>query len=118
MTTEMKRNASWINDAAGRVIRYVGTETAASGSYPINSNWQVQMADAAYLNALEARVEKLEAALRLWEECGVPDKVSLYDEEGVEGWRWTAPDGAEWIEMGDWREEPPMPPFARTALEE
>ena len=64
MTTEMKRNASWINDAAGRVIRYVGTETAASGSYPINSNWQVQMADAAYLNALEARVEELEAALR------------------------------------------------------
>lgn len=69
------------------------------------------------VNDLEERCARLAAALRLWEECGVPDKVSLYDEEGVEGWRWTAPDGTEWTEMGDWNEEPPMPPFARDALD-
>ena len=37
------------------------------------------------------------------------DNVSLYDEEGVEGWKWTSPDGAEYYEVGDWDAEPTVP---------
>lgn len=37
-------------------------------------------------------------------------KVSLYDEEGCEGWRWEDADGNERGEvLGDWSEEPPLP---------
>jgi hypothetical protein len=35
--------------------------------------------------------------------------VSLYDEEGVEGWRWEDDEGNERSTvMGDWNEPPPM----------
>lgn len=38
------------------------------------------------------------------------ERASLYDEEGVEGWRWTAPDGEELgSEIGDHEEVPAMP---------
>lgn len=37
------------------------------------------------------------------------DTVSLYDEEGVEGWRWTSPDGVEYYEVGDWNDTPTAP---------
>jgi hypothetical protein len=36
--------------------------------------------------------------------------VSMYDEEGVEGWEWTSPDDREYVVMGDWNEPPPLPP--------
>ncbi len=45
------------------------------------------------------------------EACGEPDRVSLYDEEAVEGWRWTHPDGREWYAQGDWNEPPPPHPL-------
>lgn len=44
------------------------------------------------------------------------DKVSLYDEEGIEGWTWTEPNGTEHTEMGDWDELPPWPDSAREAI--
>lgn len=44
------------------------------------------------------------------------DKVSMYDEEGVEGWRWTDPQGHEYCEAGDWNDLPPLPEAARRAL--
>ena len=43
-------------------------------------------------------------------------RVSLYDEEGVEGWRWTEPDGTEHAETGAWDEWPPWPETARSAI--
>lgn len=35
--------------------------------------------------------------------------VSLYDEEGVEGWTWTSPDGEEFTVIGGWDDPPPLP---------
>lgn len=36
--------------------------------------------------------------------------VSLYDEEGVEGWRWEDASGTERdTVVGDWGREPPLP---------
>ncbi len=37
------------------------------------------------------------------------EKVSMYDEEGVEGWKWTSPTGQEYHEIGQWDEAPPVP---------
>lgn len=37
------------------------------------------------------------------------EKTSLYDEEDVEGWKWTAPNGEEFSVVGSWDEPPPMP---------
>ncbi len=48
--------------------------------------------------------------------CGEPEKVSMFDEEGVEGWRWVHPDGREWFEMGSWDEPPPMHPMMAEAI--
>ena len=36
-------------------------------------------------------------------------KQSCYDEEGVEGWLYTARDGSEDCPLGDWSETPPFP---------
>ena len=36
-------------------------------------------------------------------------KTSLYDEEGVEGWEWTGPEGEECGATGCWHELPVMP---------
>lgn len=69
--------------------------------------------------------EKLREAVAVAKDCGEPDKISMFDEEGVEGWRWTSSDGrTEWTEIGDWSEEPSHPivveamDFARTKLTE
>jgi hypothetical protein len=37
------------------------------------------------------------------------ERVSMYDEEGVEGWRWTGPNGEEYEEISDHNEVPPLP---------
>lgn len=42
--------------------------------------------------------------------------VSLYDEEGVEGWRWVSPRNEEWTEIGDWGEPPAIPDEVRDLL--
>jgi hypothetical protein len=44
-------------------------------------------------------IEKLVEAIRIAAACGQPECVSLYDEEGVEGFQWTHPDGREWVEI-------------------
>jgi len=45
--------------------------------------------------------------------CGEPEPFSMYDEEGVEGWLWTHPDGRQWSEMGSWdKPAPPHPALA------
>ena len=38
--------------------------------------------------------------------------VSLYDEEGIEGWMWEAPNGDEHTETGVWDEPPTIPDAA------
>lgn len=43
-------------------------------------------------------------------------KVSLYDEEGVEGWKWESPAGNEYCEIGDWHELPTWPDSATSEL--
>lgn len=37
------------------------------------------------------------------------ERVSLYDEEGVEGWIWKDGYGNEYCEIGSWDELPPWP---------
>lgn len=38
------------------------------------------------------------------------EKASLYDKEGIEGWRWMDDTGfTEDVEIGDWDEPPTMP---------
>jgi hypothetical protein len=37
------------------------------------------------------------------------ERKSLYDEEGVEGWCWTSPQGVEHDVIGGWNEPPPLP---------
>ncbi len=44
------------------------------------------------------------------------EQVSLYDEEGVEGWRWTAPNGDEFDVIGDWSERPTIDDATRAAI--
>jgi len=44
------------------------------------------------------------------------EKASLYDEEGVEGWRWTSPAGDTFDEIGGWNEAPVVPEAARHAV--
>lgn len=51
-------------------------------------------------------------------ECGVPTTASFYDEEGVEGWKWTHPDGREWTEVGAWDEMPALHPLLAELMEE
>ena len=55
-------------------------------------------------------------ACKIQHECGDPEKVSLYDEEGIEGWTWSHPDGREWTEASPWDQDPPMHPVAAAAL--
>jgi hypothetical protein len=43
------------------------------------------------------------------------ERVSCYDEEGVEGWKLTGPTGVEKTELGLWDEDPP---FDKEDLEE
>lgn len=45
-------------------------------------------------------------------------RVSLYDEEGVEGWRWIAPNGTEYGELGSWDEPAAVPDEVREMFEE
>ena len=45
------------------------------------------------------------------------ERRSLYDEEGVEGWAWIAPDGTEFVEIGSWNEDAPWPDEAQAYLD-
>jgi hypothetical protein len=83
----------------------------------IGPNGAGQSVEQAKANArlISAAPDLLEAAL-VQHACGEPEKVSMYDEEGVEGWRWAHPDGREWFEMGSWDEPPPMHPMMAEAI--
>lgn len=48
-------------------------------------------------------------AKELLEQGWEVERLSFYDEEGLEGWRWTSPDGEVYWTLGDWS-EPPVPP--------
>jgi hypothetical protein len=55
-------------------------------------------------------LRRVQAAQDLLANGWTVQKVSMYDEEGVEGWQWTAPDGREENVIGDWEGAPPVPP--------
>lgn len=69
-------------------------------------------ANARLIAAAPDRHDQLTALMLGWE----VDKIAMYDEEGVEGWIWTEPDGTEHVEMGDWNELPTWPESARQSL--
>lgn len=75
-------------------------------------------ADAEADARLIAKAPEMLEALRISALCGQPNSTILYDEEGVEGWLWTAPDGREWTAIGSWDEEPPPHPLVAAILEE
>lgn len=65
---------------------------------------------------IRAAAPELYEAINVMHECGPPQAIVLYDEEGVDGWLWSHPDGREWDEI-DWGDgSPPMHPVARAAL--
>jgi len=57
-----------------------------------------------------SRIAELEEICRAFMDGWEVEKRSLYDEEGVEGWAWTSPDGlGEFTVIGGWDELPPWP---------
>ena len=88
---------------------------SADRKRPITEIWGDGDDDEANARLIAAAPELVEA-LVIVHECGLPEKVSMYDEEGVEGWQWCHPDGRIWSEIGSWYEAPPMHPIARAAL--
>jgi hypothetical protein len=56
-----------------------------------------------------------EAAV-LQQECGLPVAELFYDEEAVEGWAWSHPDGRVWSVIGSHNELPPFHPVMDAAL--
>lgn len=71
--------------------------------------------EAEYLRLREA-ADALADAVAVASECEI-FKASLYDEEGVEGWRWDHPDGRHWYGMGVWENDPPLHPLVENALD-
>ena len=71
------------------------------------------VANARLIAAAPTMLDALQAAVA----CGPAHRVSLYDHEAVEGWRWDHPDGREWIEVtGDWSETP-LHPLIEAAID-
>ena len=77
---------------------------------------QVDWVDNQKVGEMETEIEKLQkellyfkrrTALQVagWEFSA----VSLYDEEGVEGWHWESPKGDDFYEMGDWNSPAEIP---------
>jgi hypothetical protein len=66
--------------------------------------------------AMKEAIKKLVEAINVITDCGDARKVSLYDEEGVEGWQWTSSNGQEWTEIGGW-DNVPLHPVALEAIE-
>ena len=65
---------------------------------------------------IAAAPDLLEAA-KVQQMCGKPLQINVYDEDGCEGWIWSHPDGREWIELGDWDEQPPLHPLMVAAID-
>jgi len=62
--------------------------------------------------AHDTLVEQVKALMAGW----TVERMSLYDEEGIDGWKWIEPNGNEHIESGAWDELPPWPESASAAL--
>jgi hypothetical protein len=58
------------------------------------------------LPAAQVEAPETDAQLAKWalDNGWDAERTLLYDEEGVEGWRWTSPDGQEFSCIGDWSE--------------
>ena len=64
---------------------------------------------------IAAAPDLYEAAV-LQQECGLPVAELFYDEEAVEGWAWSHPDGRVWSVLGPHNELPPFHPVMEAAL--
>lgn len=64
---------------------------------------------------IAAAPDLLEGAI-LQSECGYPEPSHAYDEECVECWKWTHPDGRTWFELGGHDEPPPLHPVLAAAI--
>jgi len=64
---------------------------------------------------IAAAPDLLEGAI-LQSECGYPEPSHAYDEECVECWKWTHPDGRTWFELGGHDEPPPPHPVLAAAI--
>lgn len=97
-----------------RSCSYYGT---SNGSFDQGNGYTLEDARRiARLPALEAAYIEAVRCLQVVSECGDPECTYLYDEEGVEGWSWTHPDGREWTEVGLHNETAPLHPLARKFL--
>lgn len=62
-----------------------------------------------------AAPDLLEAA-EIQQQCGMPVKATFWDAEGIEGWRWSHPDGRVWEVVSDWNEPIPIHPMMAAAI--
>ena len=98
-TTKPRQVAARLDQAA-LAIRALGSRNGRLLDLPVIED----AADA--IRGLIAENKALLVALRDgWE----VNMVSLYDEEGVEGWRWLGPGGEEIAVVGSWEALPPIP---------
>jgi len=98
----------------GIPLQIMGAPTSRNPRYnPVTrcgTTFIAPMSEEAMANArLIAAAPELLEAPQIAHECGRPSRISLYDEDGVEGWEWSHPDGRIWTVTGDWSEEPMHP---------
>lgn len=90
--------------------------TGTKGVLCQRSDWpdrvEMSLANADLISKAPDLRDQVDALLDGWK-C---ERVSMYEDEGVEGWRWIEPDGTEHYEVGSWDELPPWPESAREAL--
>ena len=105
----------WDNDGHGLQVATLSQRGGA-----LNDKIDCTEANAAFIvracNSHDAMVEIQQQFIALVIQGWTFEKATLYDEEGVEGWRWTEPNGTEHYEIGDWSELPTWPDSAKQAL--
>ena len=103
----------WIIGVGCRIRDLHDNSIALCAGEGSDFDWKTNEANARLIAAAPDRHQQLLAIIKYnWSIA----KVSLYDEEGIEGWRWMEPDGQEHVEVGDWDDLPPWPDSARQAI--
>lgn len=96
---------------------YIGDETDMS-SVVIDGTVDVAKGIRAALQSADGEAEQLKELVQLFVDGWTVERASLYDEEGIEGWRWTSPyDGyRQFDETGCWSEPPTISDAMREYL--
>jgi len=67
---------------------------------------------------IDSLIDIVTYAMRIAAECGEPTQVLLYDDEGIEGWRFLSEDdGSEWYEISPHDEPAPLHPELTGAID-